>query len=334
MKQEGLNKEDCLAELLKGLVVREQSGFFRVEGEDGKFYVCRLRGRLLEEAQSSDIAAIGDKVKIEMLEVQENAPEGTITGLIEEVEERISALSRAARTEGNRGAGQSEREAVIVANAEQAFFVFAAAQPRPSLKLLDRFLVMGEKSGIDSLTIVINKIDLADQAEVEAEFAPYKKLGYQLLFTSALKQQGVDELRALLKDRLSVLTGPSGVGKTSLLNAVQPGLGRSVKSVSATNFEGTHTTRDSELVVLEGGGYLADTPGLRTLAMWDIEPEELDAYFVEIAPLVEKCRFNDCTHINEPGCAVRAALQKGDISKQRYDSYIKLREELEAAYAL
>ncbi|MFN8372329.1 MAG: ribosome small subunit-dependent GTPase A [Anaerolineae bacterium] len=323
-----------MAQLVKGLVVKEQSGFFRVEADDGKSYVCRLRGRLLEDAQSSDIAAIGDKVKIETLDVQDNAPEGTITGLIEEVEERTSALSRAARTEGNRGAGQSEREHVIVANAEQAFFVFAAAQPRPSLKLLDRFLVAGEKSGIDTLYIVINKIDLADQPAVEAEFAPYVKLGYHILYTSALQQRGVDELRALLKDHLSVLTGPSGVGKTSLLNAVQPGLGRAVKSVSAATEEGTHTTRDSELVKLEGGGYLADTPGLRTLAMWDIEPEELDAYFIEIAPLVEKCRFNDCTHTHEPGCAVRAALQNGDISKPRYDSYIKLREELEKAYAL
>jgi ribosome biogenesis GTPase len=315
-------------------VVREQSGFFRVEAEDGRNYVCRLRGRLLEEAQSSDIAAIGDRVNIETLEVQENAPEGTITGIIEDVEERSSALSRAARTEGSRGAGQSEREHVIVANAEQAFFVFAAAQPRPSLKLLDRFLVAGEKSGIKKLLIVVNKIDLVSQVGAEVEFAPYKKLGYQVLFTSALTKQGVDELRTLLKDHLSVLTGPSGVGKTSLLNAVQPGLGRAVKSVSAANFEGIHTTRDSELVKLEGGGYLADTPGLRTLAMWDVEPEELDAYFVEIAPLVGQCRFNDCTHSSEPGCAVRAALQKGEISKQRYESYLKLREELEAAYAL
>lgn len=326
-----------MTQLLKGLVVKEQSGFYRVEANDGKSYVCRLRGRLLEEAQSSDIAAIGDRVQIETLEVQENAPIGTITGVIEEVEERSSALSRSARTEGNRGAGQSEREAVIVANAEQAFFVFAAAQPRPSLKLLDRFLVAGEKSGIDTLYIVINKIDLmntTDQSRVTTEFAPYKKLDYRLLFTSALTGQGVDELRELLKDHLSVLTGPSGVGKTSLLNAVQPGLGRSVKSVSAATEEGTHTTRDSELVKLENGGYLADTPGLRTLAMWDIEPEELDAYFIEIAPLVEKCRFNDCTHVREPGCAVRSALEKGEISKQRYDSYIKLREELEKAYAL
>ncbi|NWF69628.1 MAG: ribosome small subunit-dependent GTPase A [Chloroflexi bacterium] len=316
------------------MVVKEQSGFFRVEAQDGQSYICRLRGRLLEEAQSSDIAAIGDRVQIAPLDTQENAPAGAITAVIEAVETRISTLSRAARTEGSRGSGQSEREQVIVANAEQAFFVFAAAEPRPSLKLLDRFLVAGEKSRIPHLYIVVNKIDLADPQQVESEFAPYRRAGYTLLYTSARSGRGVDELRALLKDQLSVFTGPSGVGKTSLLNAIEPGLGRAVKSVSQNNFEGMHTTRDSELVKLACGGYLADTPGLRYLNVWDIEPEELDAYFVEIAPLVGKCRFNDCTHHNEPGCAVRAALQKGEISKARYDSYLKLREELEAAYAL
>jgi ribosome biogenesis GTPase len=319
---------------LAGLIVREQSGFYRVEAEDGQFYVCRLRGRLLEEAKSSDIAAIGDRVKITTLDAQESAPIGTISGVIEEVEERKSVLSRSARTEGNRGAGQAEREQVIVANAEQAFFVFAAAQPRPNFRLLDRFLVAGEKSEIEKLYIVVNKIDLAKTEAAAQDFAPYANAGYGILYTSALTMQGVDELRTLLKDKISVLTGPSGVGKTSLLNDIQPGLGRAVKSVSQVTAEGIHTTRDSELVKLAEGGYLADTPGLRTLAVWDIEPEELDAYFVEIARLVEQCRFNDCTHHNEPGCAVRAAVEQGKMSKQRYESYLRLRDELEKEYAL
>lgn len=311
---------------MQGLIVKEQSGFFWVEAEDGKTYMCRLRGRLLEEAQASDVAAIGDRVTISGLEDE--------TGSIEAVEPRTSVVSRAQRTEGSRGAGGPEREQVIVANAQQAIFVFAAAAPEPNLRLLDRFLVMGEKSDIERIIVVVNKIDLADRSESEAKFKPYADIGYRLLYTSALEKVGVDALREALVDQISVFTGPSGVGKTSLLNAIQPGLGRSVKAVSASRQEGIHTTRDSELVRLETGGYLADTPGIRTLTIWDVEPEELDAYFREIEERVNDCRFADCAHRSEPGCAVRAAVERGDISKGRYQSYLALRDELEQAFAL
>lgn len=314
-----------MSELLNGLVIKEQSGFFWVNVDDGKIYMCRLRGRLMEEAQSSDIAAIGDRVKIGVLD-------DDASGMIEEVLERTSVLSRAARTEGNRGAGQAEREHVIIANADQALFVFAAAQPSPSLKMLDRFLVTGEKSDIETLVIVINKIDLLKEREqIEVSFKPYQDMGYNVLYTSALQGEGVEQLRDLLADKISVFTGPSGVGKTSLLNAIQPGLGRVVKAVSQRRKEGLHTTRDSELVKLEIGGYLADTPGLRSLSIWDVEPEELDAYYIDIAPHVSECRFGDCTHTNEPGCAVRLALDEGKIAKTRYQSYLQLRDELEEA---
>jgi ribosome biogenesis GTPase len=325
-----MNGEVPLTQLLDGLVVKEQSGFFWVEVTDGTVYTCRLRGKLMEEAQSTDIAAIGDRVKITIVLDETDEKEGTI----EEVAERVSVLSRAVRTVGSRGAGQSEREQVIIANADQAFFVFAAAQPSPSLRMLDRFLVVGEKSEIEHLYIVINKIDLEDPSRIESIFAPYRKMDYSILHTSALYGDGVDELSALLQNRISVFTGPSGVGKTSLLNRIQPGLGRAVKEVSKARAEGIHTTRDSALIKLENGGYLADTPGLRTLNVWDVEPEEVDAYFIDIAPYVESCRFGDCAHVNEPGCAVRDAVKKNEISKSRYQSYLKLRQELEAAYAL
>ncbi len=313
-------------ELLAGLVVSDQSGFFSVELPDGRTIVSRLRGRLMEEAQSSDIAAIGDRVKISILE------DGS--GSIEEVLPRTSVLSRAVRTEGKRGAGDSEREQVIIANADQALFVFAARQPDPNLRLLDRFLVIGEKSDIESLTIVVNKIDLEDNSAVKALFAPYEKMGYSVLYTSARDGLGVDELKAILKNQISVFTGPSGVGKTSLLNSVQPNLGRKVKAVSQRRSEGMHTTRDSVLIRLDMEGYLADTPGLRSLTLWDIEPEELDGYYRDIAPLVGTCKFNDCSHHNELGCAVRAAVEKGEVARSRYHSYLQLREELEAAYAV
>ena len=315
-----------MSELLDGLIVKDQSGFFWVEVENRQIYICRLRGRLMEEAQSSDIAAIGDKVQIQVNE------DGT--GTIEEVAERTSTLSRAVRTEGNRGAGQSEREQVIIANADQAIFVFAAAQPTPNLKMLDRFLVAGEKSGIEDLIIVVNKIDLEDPSHIAALFAPYEKMGYTVLHTCAIDRKGVETLQELLKEKISVFTGPSGVGKTSLLNAIQPGLGRAVKAVSQSRSEGIHTTRDSEMVRLENGGYLADTPGMRTLTFWDIEPEELDGYFIDIVPYVGECRFNNCAHIDEPGCAVRKAVDPGEISSSRYRSYLAFRAELEKAYAL
>ncbi len=311
---------------MQGLVVKEQSGFFWVEVESGVVYMCRLRGRLLEEAQSSDIAAIGDHVTISA------SDDGT--GTIESVEPRTSVISRAMRTEGSRGAGSSEREQVIIANADQAIFVFAAAAPAPNFGLLDRFLVMGEKSEIERISVVINKIDLTDRSVTEAQFMPYVQMGYSVLYTSALLGVGINDLRAAIKDHVSVFTGPSGVGKTSLLNDVQPNLGRAVKAISQKRQEGTHTTRDSELVKLDAGGYLADTPGIRTLTIWDVEPEELDAYYRDIAPYVPECRFGDCTHSNEPGCAVRAAVERGAISKSRYQSYLSLRAELEQAYAL
>jgi ribosome biogenesis GTPase len=312
--------------ILQGFIVKEQSGFFWVEAEDGKTYMCRLRGRLLEEAQSSDVAAIGDRVTILEFEDQ--------TGTIEAVEPRTSVISRAARTEGLRGAGAAEREQVIIANAEQAIFVFAAAAPAPNFRLLDRFLVMGEKSDIEKIVVVVNKIDLTDRNVSEEKFSAYVDMGYTVLYTSALLGLGIEDLRALLKDRISVFTGPSGVGKTSLLNFIQPGLGRAVRDISQSRQEGTHTTRDSELVKLDGGGYLADTPGIRQLTVWDVEPEELDGYYRDIEPFLHQCRFRDCTHRNEPGCAVRAAVEQGEISRARYQSYLQLREELEQAYAL
>lgn len=316
---------DVTVTMATGLVISDQSGFFNVELENGTILRCRLRGRLMEAARSSDIAAIGDRVQV--------LPLPDATGSIEEVLPRTSTLSRAVRTEGKRGAGEAEREQVIIANADQALFVFAAAQPKPNLRMLDRFLVTGEKSGIKSLVVIFNKIDLITEAAAADLAALYRRVGYCVLLTSAQTGQGVAELRARLQGRLSVFTGPSGVGKTSLLNQIQPGLGRTVKKVSSRRSEGLHTTRDSVLVKLAMGGYLADTPGMRSLTLWDVEPEELDGYFPEVAPVVPGCKFNDCSHHHEMGCAVRGAVDEGKIARSRYDSYLLLRDELEAAYS-
>ena len=316
---------------LAGLIIKEQSGFYWVEAEDRNTYMCELRGRLKEEAKSSDIAAIGDRALISL-----RREEGTdvLMGVIEELAPRTSVLSRALRTTGKRGVGQAEREQVVIANADRALFVFSAVQPSPNLKMLDRLLVAGEKSGIKALFVVLNKIDLESADEVDELFLVYERLGYRVLRTSALRGDGIIALKALLDDGISVFTGPSGVGKTSLLNRIQPGLGRQVKEVGRGSEEGVHTTRDSALVRLDGGGYLADTPGIRSITVWDIEPDELDAYFIDIKPFVLDCKFSNCTHTDEPNCAVREAVRAGKIARRRYQHYLDLREELRDTYII
>lgn len=314
-----------------GLIVKEQSGFYWVEAADGHTYMCELRGKLKEAAQSSDIAAIGDRVAITL---RRDEGTGVLTGTVQSLAPRKSVLSRALRTTGKRGAGKAEREQVIIANADRALFVVAAAQPPPDLRLLDRLLIAGEKSRIASLIIVVNKIDLPGAGASQQNFAPYEKMGYRLLHTSALRGDGTEELRTLLDMGISVFTGPSGVGKTSLLNRIQPGLGRQVKSVGRVSAEGVHTTRDSALIRLDSGAYLADTPGIRSIKVWDIEPDELDAYFVDIQPFVLDCKFGNCTHTDEPGCGVRRAVRAGQIDQRRYRHYLELCDELRETYII
>ncbi|MEO1442028.1 MAG: ribosome small subunit-dependent GTPase A, partial [Chloroflexota bacterium] len=223
---------------------------------------------------------------------------------------------------------------VLMANADQALFVFAATHPNPNLRMLDRFLITGEASGIDDLYIVVNKIDLVPQDIIENRFADYNAMGYPVLMTSAKDSLGIEPLQEVLAGKISVFTGPSGVGKTSLLNTIQPDLGRTVKEVSQMRKEGVHTTRDSALIKMEQGGYIADTPGIRNLSIWDVQATELDGYFRDMAPYVPDCKFSNCSHRNEPGCAVMRAVMDGHISKRRYKHYLILREELDAALAV
>jgi len=291
---------------LHGLIVRAQSGFFTVETGQG-LVVCQLRGKLKQGRAVGDIAALGDRVRITVLTDK--------SGVIEEIENRKQAIVRLDPRP------QGEYQQVLLANADQAVFVFACAHPDPKLRMLDRFLVIAEKQKIPPV-IVANKIDLVKDAK--KIFGLYEAIGYRVIYTSAKAGKGIDELRAALKNKISAFAGPSGAGKSSLLNAIQPGLGLAVNEVSAVN-KGKHTTVTRQMFALEGGGYVADTPGWKSLALWDTEPEEIDAYFPELAPLVAHCQFSDCTHTHEPGCAVRAALKEGKIHPERYESYLRLR---------
>lgn len=308
------------AELVPGLITKSQSGFFRVHTAAGDDVVCQLRGRLKQHRQASALAAVGDQVEIT---VQSDGK-----GMIETVAPRTRVLSRRApggNGRGGAGRGNLGAEQVIVANPDQVIFVFACAQPAPRLRMLDRFLVVAEVNQVPAY-IAANKADLATPAAAEALFGVYDRLGYPVLYTSTVSGLGLEALRARLRGKLSVLAGPSGVGKSSLLNALQPGLGLLAKAVSQATFKGRHTTVFPELLPLAEGGYVADTPGIRALGLWDVEPVELDGYFVEIKPYVDQCEFNDCLHITEPGCAVRRAVSAGAITTSRYESYVKLRQ--------
>ncbi len=291
----------------RGLIVRAQSGFFTAETERGQI-VCQLRGRLKRGKATGDIAALGDHVLLRTLD------DGS--GMIEEIEKRERAIVRLDPRP------QGEYQQVLLANPDQAVLVFACAQPNPRLRMLDRFLVVAEKQRIPAI-IVANKIDLIGKKKAKAIFDLYRPLGYPLIYTSAKTGEGVKELGRQLKGKISAMAGPSGVGKSSLLNRLQPGLGLAVDEVGAAN-KGKHTTVVRQLFPVEGG-YVADTPGWKSLALWDTEPEEIDAYFPEIAPLVADCQFSDCTHIHEPGCEVRLALETGKVHPERYESYLRLR---------
>jgi ribosome biogenesis GTPase len=307
-------------DLLHGRVIKGLSGFFTVDTDKGQI-VAQVPGRLKKERKDTDIVTVGDWVTVSM-----NA-DGT--GTIEEVAERESVLSRTRPGAHDTRRLAADREQVLVANPDQVVLVFAVKKPRPSLRKLDRFLVVAELNDLPAI-INANKVDLLDSTDEAREiFQVYEDLGYQVIYTSAKTGEGIDELAEALKDKISVMTGSSGVGKSSLLNAIQPGLGLRVNEVSQATEKGLHTTRHAEMFPLDEGGYVVDTPGIRGLALFDIEPAELDAYFREIAPLVEQCRFSDCSHRHEPGCAVRAAVEDGTISPERYDSYLRLREEHE-----
>ncbi len=292
----------------RGLIVKAQSGFFTVKTDRG-FVVCQLRGKLKQGKATGDIAALGDKVRITILD------DGS--GVIEEVEERRNAITRLDPRP------QGEYQQILLANPDQAVFVFACAHPNPKLKMLDRFLVIAEKQKIPAV-IVANKIDLVDDAR--NIFGLYESLGYPVVYVSAKRGDGLDELKKILAQKISAFAGPSGAGKSSLLNALHPALELETAEVSIAMNKGKHTTVTRELFALDDGGYVADTPGWKSLALWDTTPEEMDAYFPELRELVQHCQFSDCTHIHEPGCAVVKAVEDGNVFRQRYESYLRLRE--------
>ena len=295
-------------------MLKGTGGVWHVRAESGETHEASLRGRLKQEREETKKLAVGDRV---VLEIDQRGEHWAIADILP----RHSQLARRAP-----GEGQGER--IVAANVDQVVIVFAATKPEPHRRMLDRFLVIAEANSLES-QIVINKIELVDKAATEAGFADYGRAGYPVHFTSVKQRIGLDQLHDQLAGKTSVLTGPSGVGKSSLMNSMYPGLDLRVGEISESVNKGRHTTVGALLHPLPDGGYVVDSPGLREVGMWGLASEHLDECFREFREYIPSCRFGNCTHRVEPGCAVRGAVVAGGISAERYDSYLRLREEME-----
>ena len=294
--------------MLTGTVRRAQGGLYEVETPQ-EVVEAVLRGRLKRDDRSGSRVVVGDRVDLE----RESADD---VWSIQHVHDRQTLLAR-------RAPGKAPRPKPIVANLDQLLVVFSAARPDPHLRMLDRFLVIAAASDIAPV-LVVNKVDLTGLDAARRTFAAYERAGYPVIYTAVKAGTGVDAVTDVLCGRLSALAGPSGVGKSSLLNAVQPGLALRVAQVSEAVNKGRHTTVTAQLIPLDCGGWVADTPGLRELGLWDVETDQLHFYFPEFEPLLGSCRYPTCSHVHEPGCAVLAAVEAGSVDAARYDSYRRM----------
>ena len=294
-----------------GQVVETIGGVYTVRTPAGTLEAS-LRGRLKQSGQVRDRVVIGDRVEV--------AEAWGGSYVIESARPRRTFLAR--RAVGGRVAK------VVAANLDRLVVVVSVADPRPTPGVIDRMLVMGESGGMDT-SVVLNKVDLAQGREAGVQLARmYRTAGYPVMATSVVTGEGVDDFGAMIRAGSSALAGPSGVGKSSLLNAVEPALELRTRRVGKRSRSGKHTTVSSRLIFLEGGGAVADTPGFTDVGLGEVAAPELDRCFADFRPFLGRCHFSDCTHVHEPGCAVLAAVDAGQIQKGRHDSYRSILAEL------
>ena len=286
---------------MQGKIIKGIGGFYYVHCTDGSVYECRAKGIFRKDHQKP---LVGDDVEISVLDPVEK--EGSVTRLLP----RKNSLIRPA-----------------VANVDQAFVIFAAESPKPNFLLLDRFLIQMEREGIPSV-ICFNKTDLVSGTEKERLAEIYQKSGYRVVFASVREDIGTGEIRSLLVGKTTVVAGPSGVGKSSLTNLMQEEVQMETGEISRKLKRGRHTTRHSQIIPVAEHTYLVDTPGFTSLYLSEVGEQELKDFFQEFQPYEDQCRFLGCRHIHEPDCGVKAALERGEISRQRYEDYTAIYEEL------
>ncbi len=294
-----------------GTVFKRMKGFYYVDVE-GTVYLCRIKGNLFQDNLYGNSVAVGDQVEID-LDASEDA------GWIYKILPRQSKLSRPAR--------EGKVEQVLVSNVENLLIITSIKKPPFRPGIVDRFLITAQRGGLQPF-IILNKTDLANHQFIQENTATYASLGYPILETSAIEKTGLDALKTLLHNKTSVLSGHSGVGKSSLLKALFPEWQIKIGSISSTSHKGKHTTTISEMYRLPEGGYVVDTPGIRELGLYQLPPEQLDRFFIEFETKRDQCKFKGCSHRHEPGCQVQQAVNDGEITELRYKSYCSIYDSL------
>lgn len=304
--------------MLKGIVVKTTGTFYAVRTENGEAISCRIRGKVrLENSKSTSPAVVGDWVNIEKDKRSDDY-------FISFIHERKNHIVR-------KSINLSKQTHVIAANIDQAVLIVTLALPKTSLQFIDRYLVTCEAYRIPAV-LVFNKIDLYDNEtnqELNDYIEIYTKAGYQCLTVSAVTKEGMRDFKTLITDKISLLSGHSGVGKSTLINAAEPGLNLKVQEISEYHLKGKHTTTFSEMLPLTNGGYIIDTPGIKGFGLYNIRKEELFHFFPEMFRLTAQCQYYNCTHVHEPGCKIREAMEAGEISYSRYINYISMLESSE-----